>query len=411
MNNIFAREPVFNLKKELFAYQFIYRNQTNGAFPLDITSLSLNDDPLHGLNIDELMQVGKTIINLNIDDIENFTDSFSPEDVIVELSGLATNPAGNDIQAIYRLKEEGFDIVISHFHAQWEPLVKIANYVKCELQHTTPSEIRALKETLKNKNVKIIATQVHSYFQFEQCQSLGIDYVQGFFFLEPTKTTNKPVPSSKVAYMQLMMEIAKPELSFENLQHVFEKDPTLSFMLMKFINNPLVNKSFKITSIRHALNFLGELMVRRFVAIVSLAGLNSNKPNELLNLSLSRAKYCELVDADFASSSDAMSAFLVGLFSLLDVILDKPLVSIIESLGLDDKIEQALLHKNGHLYNILASANAIEAANWNALIECGNKLGLTQQELFNKHRESVRWQYEMTNAVSACFPIVKPRTQ
>lgn len=409
MNNIFAREPVFTLKKKLFAYQFIYRNQANGAFPLDISGLSLNDEPLHGLNIDELMQVSKTIINLKVNDIENFADSFSPSDVIVELSGVDREPSGNILADIQQLKYEGFQILISHYQAQWPLLLKLANYVKCELQHTTPSEIRALKEKLQFDDIKIIATQVHSYFQFEQCQSLGIDLVQGFFFLESLESNNKPVPTSKLAYMQLMMEIAKPELNSESLQHIFEKDPTLSFMLMKFINNPLVNKSYKITSIRHALNFLGELMVRRFVAIVTLAGLNADKPNELLNLSLSRAKYCELVDADFADTSDAMSAFLVGLFSLLDIILVQPLPQLIEGLGLEDKIEQALIHKKGHLYDILACAKAIEAGNWNALIECGNKLGLTQQDLFDKHRESVRWQYEMTQAISPCFPVVKPR--
>jgi len=408
MNNIYAREPVFNLKKQLFAYQFVYRNQTNGAYPIDMSTLSVNNEPIHGLSIDELLQVGKTIVNLNIDEIDIFREHFSPDDVIVEVSGITAQPSFRETFKIESLKKAGFEIVISLYHAQLPELLTIANYVKCEVLHTTPSEIRELKAKLVNKNAKIIATQVHSYFQFEQCQSLGIDYVQGFFFLEPATNTNKPAPTSKLANMQLMMEMAKSELDVKNLQHVFETDPTLSFMLMKFINNPLVNKSYKITSIRHALNYLGELMVRRFVAIVSLASLNSDKPNELLNLSLSRAKFCELVDAECEGSADAMSAFLVGLFSLLDVILDKPLRVLIEGLGLDDKIEQALIHKQGHLYGVLACVRAIETGDWNELIASGNRLSLTQDFMIETHREAMRWQYDMTKAVSPCFPVTSP---
>lgn len=407
MNNLFAREPLFNLKKELFAHQFIYRDEVNGALPLDLSAFTLTDEQHANLNIDDLMQVGSTIVNICVNSIKGFIEAFSAQNIIVELSDLPKYPNESIIDDIKELKKQGFKIVIMQVNAHNAQLADMADFIKCELSSSTPNEISSLKETISNSNIKIIASQVHSQFQFEQCQKLNVDYVQGFFFLEYREGQNKPLPANKLAYLQLMTEIAKPELQINDLQKVFEHDPTLSFLLIKFINNPLVNKSFKITSIRHALNFLGELMVRRFVAIVSLAGLNSEQANELLNLSLSRAKYCELVDANIADSTDPMSAFLVGLFSLLDIILERPLPELLRDLELDDKIMNALIAKSGLFYDILASAKAMESGDWASLYNSALALDISQEVLFEKHRQSVSWQNDMTQAVSLSFPVAR----
>jgi EAL and modified HD-GYP domain-containing signal transduction protein len=273
----------------------------------------------------------------------------------------------------------------------------------------TPSEIQQQKAELSNTNVKFIATNVHSQFQFEQCLNIGVDYFQGFFFLHKEEVDSHPLPASKVAYMQLMAEIAKPTLDSKTLETIFQRDPTLSFLLIKFINNPLVNKYHKISSIRHALTYLGELKVRRFVAIISLAGLNSEKPNELLNMSLSRAKYCELLDAELEGESDAMSAFLVGLFSLIDIILCKDMAELLASLELDERITEALIKHEGVYWTILSSVKAIETADWASLFKYSLDLNMMKDHMFQIHRESVRWQNDMSQVVSPHFPETRPR--
>jgi EAL and modified HD-GYP domain-containing signal transduction protein len=407
MTQIFAREPVFSIDKKLFAYQFLYRNSRTGLFPVDVAHLQQEEEPEHGLSLDDLLQIHMTIVNISSDSLADFGDWFSPTDVIIELSEQQTRPEPELIAQIKQLKNKGFKLVSQMHQSQWPEFLALTDYIKIELLNTSKEQVLQLKQEIKTFDIKIIATQVHTNFQFEQCQLHGIDYVQGFFFLEKRENNKKTVPASKLAYMQLLSEIAKPELNKNVLQSVFEKDPTLSFLLMKFINNPLVNKSFKITSISHALNYLGELMIRRFVAIISLAGLNSDQPSELLNLSLSRAKYCEIVDAEIADNADAMSAFLVGLFSLIDNILEKPIEELLNNLKLDEKIIEALIRKEGAYWNILSSATAIEAGNWQGLLKSSKALAFDQELLFEKHKQAVRWQNEMTTAVSTMYPVAK----
>lgn len=409
MINVFAREPVFTLSKEIFAYQFIYRNGLNGSFPLDFSNADEDDESQLGLSIDELLQVNMTIVNLLPESLAEFGDVFSPSDVIIEISEINTQPSTVILEQIRSLKKKGFSLVAKQHQIDWPEFMSLVDYLKLNILDNTPSEIKQIKQQMTESQIKTIATNVHSEFQFDQCKQLEIDYVQGFFFLEKAKIDNKSLPANKLAFMQLMTEIAKPVLDKEALESIFQKDPTLSFLLIKFINNPLVNKSHKIGSIRHALNYLGEVMVKRFVAIISLAGLNSDKPNELLNLSLSRAKYCELVDATIAGESDAMSAFLVGLFSLIDVILDKSMSSLLVSLELDERITQAIVEEDGEYWFILATAKAIESGDWSSLFKHSLDLNIPKEQLFQIHRESVRWQNTMIQAISPHYPTTQVR--
>lgn len=404
MISVFAREPVFTLKKEIFAYQFIYRNGLNGSFPLDFANAHASDGPQLGLTIDEIMQVNMTIVNLLPESLAEFSEVFTPKDVIIEISEINIKPTEALLKQVRALKKNGFSLVANQHQMQWPEFMDLVDYLKLNVMDNTPSEIKQFKADLSETKTKIIATHVHSLFQFEQCQELNIDYVQGFFFLEKEKLNNSHLPANKLVFMQLMTEIAQPALDIEKLESIFRKDPTLSFLLIKFINNPIVNKSHKISSIRHALSYLGEVMVRRFVAIISLAGLNSDKPSELLNLSLSRAKYCELVDDEIANKADAMTAFLVGLFSLIDVILSKPMNELLVTLELDNRIIQALVEGKGDYYPILATAKAIESGDWSSLFNYSLDLKVPKEQLFNFHRQSVRWQNEMTQAVSMHYP-------
>lgn len=406
--HLFAREPIFDKDNNIFAYQFIYRNGINGSFPMEFSLMS-SEDENKGLNIDDLLQVKHTIVNVLPDLLEDFSTTFSGSNVLVELSEMHIAPSTRMLELIFNMKKLGFGFILNSTQLQWERLIPFCDYVKVNVGENAERTLAEVKQIFGNSKVKIIATNVHSHFQFEQCRNLPADFFQGFYFLDVPKHNDKPVPTNKLAYLQLMSEVAKPELDIEALENTFKKDPTLSYLLIKFINNPLVNKSHKITSIRHAINYLGELMLRRFVAIISLAGLNSRQPQELLNLSLSRAKFCEILDAEMHGISDAMSAFLVGLFSLIDVILNKEMVMLLEKLELDDAILSALLKHEGNFANILGLAKSIESGNWNKFFTLSVEVQLEKEHIFDIHRRAVRWQYDMTDAISPLFPKVNAK--
>src|SRR5690606_11897514 len=108
---------------------------------------------------------------------------------------------------------------------------------------------------------------------------------------------------------------------FAHVNSIIERDVSLSYRLLRFINNPMVNKRQKITSLRHALNYMGQIEIKKFIALLALANLNDNKPPELIHLSLVRAKFCELVADSKGEFNNPPMGFLVGLLSMLDALL------------------------------------------------------------------------------------------
>jgi EAL and modified HD-GYP domain-containing signal transduction protein len=206
-----------------------------------------------------------------------------------------------------------------------------------------------------------------------------------------------------------MSESANAQFDIEKVASIIERDAALSYLLLRFINNPMINKREKISSLRHALHYLGEVEIKKFIALLSLASLNEAKPVELLQVSLIRAKFCELFEQHKNGKSKSMSAFIVGLFSLLDAILDGDMATILDKLPVSEKIKRPLLGIDGDFFQYIETARAFESGLWGTLITQSEKLDISQKELHGIFNDSIRWSNEMKQALSDFFPRAKPQ--
>ena len=205
-----------------------------------------------------------------------------------------------------------------------------------------------------------------------------------------------------------MSQSARPEFDLESVASIIERDAALSYLLLRFINNPMVNKRLKITSLRHALTYLGEVEVKKFIALLSLASLNDSKPLELLQVSLVRAKFCELFEANKNGKEKSMSAFIVGLFSLLDTILDNEMPVVLEKLPVSKEIKQALLGEACTFTDYLSTAKAFESGLWGIVISKSESLDISQKDLHEIFNNAIKWSNEMRQALSDFFPRATP---
>ena len=206
-----------------------------------------------------------------------------------------------------------------------------------------------------------------------------------------------------------MSHSATSQFDLEKVVSIIERDAALSYLLLRFINNPMINKREKITSLRHALHYLGEVEVKKFIALLSLASLNDEKPVELLQVSVVRAKFCELFEIHKHGKKKAMSAFIVGLFSLLDTILDGEMSTILEKLPISDDIKQALQGVEGDYLQYLETARAFESGLWGKIMTQAEKSDISQKELHGIFNDAIRWSNEMRQALSDFFPKSRPQ--
>ncbi|MDT0582397.1 MULTISPECIES: HDOD domain-containing protein [Alteromonadaceae] len=406
-----ARQPILDKEQDLFAYELLFRDGASGAYPLhEPKKAELITERFSTLGIDDISGNQKAFINFLPETIINrFPEELSADNVVVELT---QNPAINTslMNACEHLKQQGYKLALSDDKLESTILTPYPyiDIVKVDITKIKPEWLEQHIPTLAASGIQLVAEQVASLDQFAMCRDLGFDYFQGYFFTQPDTKSAKALPASKLTMLELMSQSAQPEFDLESVASIIERDAALSYLLLRFINNPMVNKRLKITSLRHALTYLGEVEVKKFIALLSLASLNDSKPLELLQVSLVRAKFCELFEEKKNGKDKSMSAFIVGLFSLLDTILDSEMPVILEKLPVSKGIKQALLGEACTFTDYLSTAKAFESGLWGIVISQSESLDISQKDLHEIFNRAIKWSNEMRQALSDFFPRATP---
>src|SRR5262249_6528092 len=158
---------------------------------------------------------------------------------------------------------------------------------------------------------------------FAEARKIGYDYFQGFFFARPTVVRSKQIPAMKLNCTRLLAEIVRPELDMNRLHDLISQDVALSYKLLRYVNSALFAVHSRIESVRQALLFPGDAQLRKWIAMAALPKTSTDKPAELITESLVRAWMCESL-ARLSGYARPELAFLTGLFSFLDALLDRP---------------------------------------------------------------------------------------
>jgi EAL and modified HD-GYP domain-containing signal transduction protein len=239
---------------------------------------------------------------------------------------------------------------------------------------------------------------VETQEEFHEAAAMGFTYFQGYFFSKPAITTTREIPAFKVNYLRILRELHGSELNIHSLSRLISHEPSLSYKLLRFVNSALFARRKTIESIEHTLLYIGEIGVRKWLSVVLLMDLTLDQPDELVTSSLVRARFCELLAPHVGLASRAGDLFLAGMFSLLDVMLGRPLGELLDELKLSEDLKRALLGRAnpgdrvGALWNTVL---AYEGADWARLDELAASLGLQAQALPGLYSLAVSWADEV----------------
>jgi EAL and modified HD-GYP domain-containing signal transduction protein len=370
------------------AYELLFQNLTEDELRIDY------DDAATEVLINSLVEVGLP----NIAENKLAFISISPKYIRGELPvALEETNVVLQITAQFadleqlpdqlrNLKDEGFPIALKGFlfDANTAGLAELADYVKVDISRLSQEELTQQIDLLKTANVTIIAEKVATQNDFARCKELGFDQFQGYFFCEPNIIKGHRTPTSRLAVLHLLAEIQNPDVTFYELEKLIAKDVTLSYRILRYINSAMYSLPQKIESIRHALTMLGLRAVKNWVTVLAQSKFD-DKPYELMITSLIRARMCELLAAALDIKHDA--TFVVGLFSTLDALLDRPMEDVLQDLPLTEEVNQAILAKQGPLGEILQCAMAYEQGDWEQLPD----LGLDNTTIKNTYLEAIQW--------------------
>jgi EAL and modified HD-GYP domain-containing signal transduction protein len=371
MNEIYiGRQPIYNSTLEVCAYELLYRsnNIVNEAGVINhnqaTAQVLLNAFLEFGL--DKLVGQKKAFINLPRDFVVgNLPLPFSKERVILEiLEDTEVNSAL--ISALQELNGKGYDIALDDFiyHPDLSPLINVSKIIKIDFLALSREDIRGHVAALRKHNVKLLAEKVETHDDFAFARELGFDYFQGYFFCKPNIVTGQSLPANRLAILTLLAKLQDPKINIKILADLVSQDIGVSYKLLRGLNCAFFALPKPIESIHYAIVYLGLRQIKQWVSLIALSNI-PDKPIELMVVGITRAKMCELLGETLGENKE--SCFTVGLFSVLDALLDTTMETAIANLPLADNIKAALLKHQGQMGHTLKSVLAYEEGRWDTI--------------------------------------------
>ena len=397
MNFYAARQPILNKNKSLFAYELLFRDSIHNVFPDidgDEATSKMIEASRFNLGMSDFTRNKPAFINFTLETIkQGYPEMLTPEEVVVEI--LETVKPGKTLLALCKnLHDKGYTLALDDYEHQtvWAHFYPYIQIIKMDIQTSRVDDIKQVFSAIKEfPHIKMLAEKVETHEEYEQMMQLGFDYFQGYFFAKPEMIKTKNLSPSQIAMAELLYETSKTELDLNGITHVFERDITLSYKLLRYANSAIFKRRNEISTIKQALVMLGSGELKRFIGLMFAVTANPNKPTELINLAMVRAKFCELVAQDIKPRLDISTAFLSGLLSKIDAILDEDMEIILAKLPLSQEIKDTLIMKKGSIATLIKLVELIENAEWDKTTEIIESLNLDKDRVIEHYNLAISW--------------------
>lgn len=398
-----ARQPILTAEERVVGYELFFReDREQRRFNSDgdsATSATINTLNLVGLNV--LCDGRLAFINCTHHTL--LTDYFMllpPDDVVIEIQ--ETVPPDEDVQrACQRLKQGGYSIALDNFEPgdRREALVPYADFLKVDIKKIPSTECASLVKRYATASCRMLAHKVETRLHFLTAGKAGFTWFQGYFFRQPESMQVREISANQATYLRLLNAVSKAEVDFAEIESLIKHEPALCYRLLRYLNSPVLGLASPVTSVRNALNLLGEKESVRWIRMATAFSMGQEKASDLVLSSLVRARFCELV-APRTEHGNA-DLFLMGMFSLIDSILAVPMGVVVEQLCLDVAIkEQLLAAKSGKktplspVYDLML---AREAGDWGLVTQLGKQLNLSLSFVAETSNAAMCWAHEITS--------------
>jgi len=387
-----GRQPIYRDGVQVFAYELFSRtNELNEA------ALAKADKATGESLVDEFMDVGlqqiagqhPAFLNVTRDFVlSEFSSSVLKSSTVLQIAG-DTPPDADYVNALARLSGDGYSIALKDFVYQDDvrPLAEVADIVKLNVQAFDRVMLARQINALRPHKVKLLAEGVETHSDYQHCRELGFDYFEGYFFCKPQHASfeDRPLPFNRMSMLQLLSKLQDPDVSFAELELAISRDVAMSYRILRYLNSPLNALPRKVESLRHAISLVGTNLIRQWASVIWLESIE-DKPRELMIMAMIRAHMCQQLGAAMGCRNTEQF-FTVGVLSLLDALLDRPMAVVLNDLPLAESIEDALLRRNGVMGDALNCVQAYERCNW-PKTTCG---GLDERKIRETYLTSVAW--------------------
>jgi len=390
-----ARQPILDLHGRVFGYELLFRAGPEAAF-------RGNHDVASRTMLDNSVIFGYERLTTGLPAFLNCTAQTLTEDQVMVLSPKLTileiledvEPTPAVIEACVRLKKAGFRLALDDFiwDTKFEPLIKLADYIKVDFKLLDVAGRSALCEQLSGASISFVAEKVETQEEYQQACAEGFKLFQGYYFCRPILLANRKLPANHASYMEILRMMQSEMMDMRKLSELVKRDASLTYRLLRLVNSPMYAVRYEVRSIDSALVMVGEQTFRRVATLAIVSELNADQPLEILRMALVRARFCETAAPSCGLNSSEQ--YLLGLFSLIPAMMRIPMSQLAPMLPLRDRIRDVLLGAAGPESGLLHWTECYERGDWMNCDAIADFYGLHEDSMIRCREAAVAWAEE-----------------
>lgn len=296
-----------------------------------------------------------------------------------------------------QLKEEGYKLAIRRLpvsvYEQYRGILALMDYIILDCKKVDIKKARIFFGRLY-PNIKICVGNIENQELFDKIKDNDSYHLfEGKFYRLPVTVGETEVAPLKINYLELMNIVNDTDYELTKAADIIGRDTALVVELLKLVNRIAINS--EVTSIRHAAAILGQKELKRWINTVITKELCADRPNEVARLSLLRAKFAECLAPNFGLAMKASELFLMGLFSVLDIILNMPMQEALKKVHVSKEISEALVEHKGEFAELYDFLIAYENADWQEVCRQLIVKDISIDTIYKAYTETMCWYRDM----------------
>ena len=306
---------------------------------------------------------------------------FNKSELVIQIDdSMLLHPLG--MHMVQQYSREGYKIAVNDFQfaPRYMAMLGGIDYIRMNAQTTEESAIRSVVEIAHSMNKICIAVGVDTEELYRRMMALKVDALEGTYVAERTAQKVHNSGYMQGNFFRLMAAVLASEPDVEEIEQIIEVDATLSYGLLRIANSRYFSLRSRVTNVRQAIMTIGLNDLKQWVYLLSA----SNEDNqidegaeEFLKLSLMRANFCaSLVSSAKDMPIERSDAYLMGMFSTLNYLIDAPLEEILNQIPLCEPVKLALLRHEGRCGMLYDLTLCYERADWSQIDRLAGELGI-----------------------------------
>jgi c-di-GMP-related signal transduction protein len=404
MNSCLIRQSIVDRDENVVAYKLLVRDGTRQLIcrieePSSPIEAAANQNHLTGLH--RITDGQKCFIEFNRSLLlENAYTTLDSDSTVVEVSESEKFDA-ELVDACCTVKKKGYALALDDYvDDPWlQPLLEHTDLLKVEFPILTAEQHRRIIACAGKYGFVAMAKRIDTQEDFTKARELGYTYFQGYYYCKPKLSSISGIPTSQLHYLRLLQVVNAAEFRIDAIEELIKNELSLTVKLLQYLNSPSFALRSTISSIRQAVTLLGQRPLQKWVSMITVSQLGQSKPMVLLNASLARAKFFEVIGKRVFTDAIAGDCFLVGMLSLLDAILDVPMAEILCNLALAPSIVAPLLGSESPLNQLLDLTRALDEGEWRLISALASQMKIDENSVFAAYEDAIVWASEVTDNI------------